>query len=1437
MKFFSRHAKTLIRGFLLTCMVLIASVGIVFVAGTVQVKADGNDNNEDIEDISFYKISQNAQMYFSEAKNLSKDGEVRGLNGAMSTWPQNSKDATTDAGYSNDNRDTSLANLPGNAGVFVGYSDQSFFAALLTNSSVSYAYETFGYASPWQNGHPASDSKGGIYVGPFNGDPSEVNIFTKGNSAYTTAIRDYAYYGYLLSQLGLDQTATETSFSLLPSITGYAMYFLYIIALAIPLFFHIIISVLKALNPFKLFTVGADSLITNYLGTMGPNNALYGLASVVTSLYNSFQQLSMAAIVPIFIVMLIVWTLLLRRGGETKRKIRDFAIRILFIGLGIPVLGGTYTVCLDAMSEASSTNATASTQIIGSMFVDFEAWAKNARLAVPKKVSDINGISYDIANTASVNTESVSLTGPGIVPTTDAMMNVRATAWYINGLSHDSTTLFKGDSKYIVKFTQAGNTATGSTTATTFSGLTDAAYEGTENDASAVAVQKVLTDMLKRYRSGSFYYGSDFESDVKGELTRIYDSASDAGKGTLNQVREAADEKTWKLAAKLNDSHDPDLKSDDKDAKGAFFNRLLNTEYGNGYNIFLNGGLQVKGSGSTFNYYESKLSPAANNLSGIVSRSSSSNGKKYGLSTFSLYNYLNSSFNESGIVCYSSEKASSGFIRKGHKSVSLVGTGLSKPLYWLDGCILLLVFIVIGFWYCFGIMFSNIKRGIRMIMAVPMAMLGAMRAIAKVVVYSVMMIIEIIASFVLYDLIMELAMAAPTVLMTPLATAMVSNVRINSMLANIYTPLSLIVEMVIYIIMLIMALRLRKSFVKSIDEAAAKLIDKFLNTGSSAQGAAGVNRPSAAKRLAGAGAGALGMAAGSAMMSNMMKDKNGPQKGVAGESGGANGVNADGVMTEDSVNGVEPNTDANELPGGSAVLPGTSTPTGHLLEANKAIADKVGDDIGTPLNENGLSDAEENKLHEQLGLNGDSAVESEDKQEAERMQKKDNKAVAEAEKQQAAKDMAAGGAKAVVGGAEAIVGAKTGNAELAEDGVQNMAAGAGEMSEANAKREQAAANERNAGRDATEQTYGRSNKSQSEQQSTRGVRAESQQTSGGNSRNGSPQQQQSQQSGSRNGSTQQSQQQARQTGSGRAASQQHTSQQSVSQQSTRSVRADSTQHTSQNNRGGNTTNHSNRTGDNNTANVMTGGTNINSSVNSSGPKFSGMTSVNSKNIGGDNNSRISAMNAQSSTDKSLNKSDSRNAVDNRNNASIRSTANVTAMTDKPTGGKSPAMMMGNVGFAKSKDKAVSANANANMNMGKNGLNAGANASFDRSKSSSKSFGTQQTARSGGNTYVTNNVTNNTKNQSKNVNMNNKIDTHNLNTFNHKTDRSTITKSNTTHQTTKQNTFNNTTSNINSTNIQNNSSTNFTNQQMNVQGIQNPIHAGRELARKTPPTGK
>lgn len=100
------------------------------------------------------------------------------------------------------------------------------------------------------------------------------------------------------------------------------------------------------------------------------------------------------------------------------------------------------------------------------------------------------------------------------------------------------------------------------------------------------------------------------------------------------------------------------------------------------------------------------------------------------LSPMATYNYLNSCFDDTSIKVYSSEKSSSTLIREYHYSVNVVGKGITS-LVILTLCITLLsTYCVLGFTYAFGIVMSNIKTSLRLILSVPGSMIGSLQCIA-----------------------------------------------------------------------------------------------------------------------------------------------------------------------------------------------------------------------------------------------------------------------------------------------------------------------------------------------------------------------------------------------------------------------------------------------------------------------------------------------------------------------------------------------------------------------------------------------------------------------------------------------------------------------------------------------------------------------------------
>src|SRR5699024_11667042 len=97
----------------------------------------------------------------------------------------------------------------------------------------------------------------------------------------------------------------------------------------------------------------------------------------------------------------------------------------------------------------------------------------------------------------------------------------------------------------------------------------------------------------------------------------------------------------------------------------------------------------------------------------------------------------------------------------------MVGTGTMSFIYWFNAVVLLGSFVLIGFGYAFAMIIGNLRRGLQLITAIPFATLGAIAGIAKVVVYSIALIMEVIITIFLYKFVKELLIALPSIFMMP----------------------------------------------------------------------------------------------------------------------------------------------------------------------------------------------------------------------------------------------------------------------------------------------------------------------------------------------------------------------------------------------------------------------------------------------------------------------------------------------------------------------------------------------------------------------------------------------------------------------------------------------------------------------------------------------
>ena len=204
-------------------------------------------------------------------------------------------------------------------------------------------------------------------------------------------------------------------------------------------------------------------------------------------------------------------------------------------------------------------------------------------------------------------------------------------------------------------------------------------------------------------------------------------------------------------------------------------------------------------------------------------------------SALSVYNYLNTRFGSSKLTVYSSERSSSDASRGFHYSVNLAGSGFSSLLMFIMAILTLSVDAILGIMYAFGILMKNLSRGLHLITSVPLAMMGSLQAIARIITYTVVMVAEVLCTIIVYNLLSKLVFSIIYELLDEAGMAIV--VVIGTDVARV-SPLLLQVIGIIFLIWFIrMALKLRSTIVHSLDQAAEAVISKFVMGSGQATGA------------------------------------------------------------------------------------------------------------------------------------------------------------------------------------------------------------------------------------------------------------------------------------------------------------------------------------------------------------------------------------------------------------------------------------------------------------------------------------------------------------------------------------------------------------------------------------------------------------------------
>ena len=788
-----RAVRGFTRAMSFVAAVLIAVFGLTMIGGSAYA---GPNDKDKAEKYNFYTLSSNVTAYFSEA---AKPGDGDGLS-AEEGW-------------------TTIAQNASEGGALIGYGDNdiSNFSGWLVSATTG-ASNVIGYDSLKVRDNDSSSA----------------------NSAYSGVLA-YAQYGSLLNALGLDSTSTGLGLHFQNMAFGSIMALLYLLAGGIDTIFSAVIWLLETLNPFKFFfsaiSASSAAMANGMTGGQGVPTWMQSLDTWFSGWYQALVNLSWTVLIPLFLFTFIISSLMWKKGNALG-GLKKLVIRVLFLGVGLPLIGSMYTASLGVMKDATAGAGMGATRVVISTFVDFENWAKGNRLAVPENAT----LQWDSSKQA---------------PTGDSVNKLRQTTVAINKLAN------KGAFKQVADINVSG---LGSIS-------TEAANADTSSSGGLSANAYVASmQMLLRYTIAQTYQASDFDTAVKG---RISQQASNG----QEQVKNCAT--TW-----FNVQSDGSTKADGKScsATKASDNPVLKVREGSG--------LQVSGEEGVITF----TTPSDGWYGGdwVVS---GDNFRRANMSALSMYNYLNTSFSKSSATVYSSSNAVSSATREYHNSVNLVGSAGVSWLYWVNGAVTLLCFIVLGLGYAFGMFTGAIKNSLHIITAVPFATLGSMAGIAKVVIYTFTMITEIIATMFIYRLVQEIILSIPGIFEGGLEHMFNSMGGFGVYLKNSgnVTLFTSLVSTVLLILLTWKMMHFRGAFVKGLNEAVTKIIDKFLDTN--------VAPPAGGGKLMPALAGGVGAGVGSAAANRLMSGRGGLGSG-SGRGGASSGLMAGSGGIQDGNGGV-----------------------------------------------------------------------------------------------------------------------------------------------------------------------------------------------------------------------------------------------------------------------------------------------------------------------------------------------------------------------------------------------------------------------------------------------------------------------------------------------------------------------------------------------------
>lgn len=880
-------------------LILLVAVGGLFSLGTSAAAADDGDSDDEFSSYSFYELGSEMTNLFSTIQDPGSDLD----------WD----DDDTDWRW--------LLNNPGSAGSFLGYMDvgglkspSDWMRSQISSSSDSYGYESL------------------VLFGQNTDDPL--------SSGSREAFYTYARYGSTLDALGLSNTRFGSGLNM-GAIPGGLFWAVYQGATMVNWVMGGMIQVLSYLNPFAIFFEGvlrANPGTPGYAEAIGQPPEEFGpVVEWIGGIYSVLHDIGWGVMIPLFVGTLVMGLLFFKNMNRGS-AIKKILIRMFFLVIGLPLLGMMYSSAINGLADATSDTNGAPARVALSTYVDFESWANNTRLRIPEGAV----IEWDERNNE---------------PTLSSEMATRSNALMINEMSHGLSGLVPKEWKIDGADANFSQEAFNTSSAIT--------------DKRAANVDAATNDILGRYLSGQTVSASSFENAITSGLSgwvrgdNYVDDAGDFATGLFRQITNNSFESDPEEGPNYFTGNDAAGRmaayrqaNEDYTARDLGSNPLISLTR-NVADSDLRG-LQAdisRENGASIVRFHS----LGDDNCGSTVLGSNGEAPHCNMAPVAMYNYLNTVFGTNAMTVYSSQNVSSLAVREAYTSVSVAGSGISSYMLWLSAFAMLASFFLIGITYALALAFGAIIRWFKIVSQVPFATLGAMGAIAKVIAYSIGLIIHLIMTVFLYVWVQWMIIVLPGVIenvmrniINSLAGAVGGSALIGNALASVgvlpdAAPLMagkaavfgiLFITIIVPVILCVIALRIRSAVIKTLDEMISKAIEKFTETTVSPGGSGG----GLGGAMAGAGGSALGMAAANKMMSGGGKAQssgaksakgNGPDpvRSAGGTGGGGPQGDSDssGFRTNAAGNGVSTETDttgsAHGIAGESAASTGTSAHT------------------------------------------------------------------------------------------------------------------------------------------------------------------------------------------------------------------------------------------------------------------------------------------------------------------------------------------------------------------------------------------------------------------------------------------------------------------------------------------------------------------------------